>query len=174
MDKMRARPTSGRCVDRGHWRIMPDRRITLIASGVVFWTGVFWGFYWLPVRSLEEAGLAGAWGTVAITLATLVLLIPVAIRRAPALRRANPVAMVSLAIGGAAFTFYSVGFVHGRVAIIVLLYCLTPVWSALIGRFVMGWPITPKRSLAIVLGLLGLAIMLGSTGEAPIPRGPGE
>lgn len=149
-------------------------RITRIASTTVFVTGAFWGLYWLPVRALADLGLAGAWGTGLITAATTVLLSPVAIRNRRALGRANPLALASVALGGAAFALYSVGFLYGRVAIIILLYFLTPVWSTLIGRYVMGWHTPRMRVVAIAVGLAGLVVMLGARGEMPLPRGLGE
>lgn len=153
---------------------MKSDRITLIATAIVFATGAFWGLYWLPVRALEELGLAGAWGTVAITAAAVVLLSPVALMRWRTISRAKPLALASVALGGAAFALYSIGFVYGRVAIIILLYFLTPVWSTLIGRYAMGWHTHRMRVLAIVIGLLGLVVMLSANGNAPMPRSAGE
>ncbi|TPW28201.1 DMT family transporter [Pararhizobium mangrovi] len=147
---------------------------TSLATAIVVFTGVLWGFYWLPVRSIADAGLPGAWGTVAITLAASLLVLPVAIGQRDRLVRADRLALVSIAVGGAAFALYSVGFVYGRVAIVILLYFLTPVWSTLIGRFVMGWPVRRLRLLAILVGLAGLVVMLGAGGEMPLPRGAGE
>jgi drug/metabolite transporter (DMT)-like permease len=151
-----------------------DARTTLLATAIVVATGVLWGFYWLPVRALTGMGLPGALGTVAITLAAALILSPVALARWRRLRSADPVALVAVALGGVAFALYSVGFVYGRVAIIILLYFLTPVWSTLIGRYVMGWHTPRLRLLAIAVGLAGLATMLGAGGEAPLPQGTGE
>ncbi len=153
---------------------MRTNRETLIASAIVFGTGALWGFYWLPVRALAEMGLAGAWGTVAITCAAVLLLLPVAAIRGRRLLGADPLALAAFALGGVAFTLYSVGFVHGRVAIIILLWFLTPVWSTLIGRYLIGWPTPPLRLAAIALGLVGLCVMLGAQGGLPLPRGTGE
>ena len=44
----------------------------------------------------------------------------------------------------------------------------------MIGRFVMGWPTPRLRVAAIVVGLAGLAMILGADGQAPLPRGVGE
>jgi drug/metabolite transporter (DMT)-like permease len=153
---------------------MDSTRATTLATAIVFGTGVLWGFYWIPVRSLAGLGLAGAWGTVAITAAaTLVLMPAILVRRQP-FAGASPLALGSIALGGAAFALYSIGFVYGRVAIIILLYFLTPVWSTLIGRYVMGWHTPPLRILAIVVGLAGLGLMLSAGGQAPLPRSAGE
>ncbi|MDO3721024.1 DMT family transporter [Marinobacter sp. chi1] len=153
---------------------MNDDHHTLLASAIVLFTGVLWGIYWLPVRALGDMGLTGAWGTAAITVATVLLLLPIAIRHRRQLRQTHPIALVSIAAGGAAFALYSVGFMYGRVAIIILLWFLSPVWSTLIGRYVMGWPTPRLRIVAIVLGLMGLLIMLGADGGLPLPQGIGE
>lgn len=153
---------------------MYDARTILVATAIVFGTGAFWGFYWLPVRALTDLGLPGAWGTVAITFAATVVLSPVAFVNWRSYSQSSPVALLSVALGGAAFALYSVGFVYGRVAIIILLYFLTPIWSTLIGRYVMGWATPRLRVLAIAVGLAGLAVMLSANGEVPLPKGVGE
>ena len=86
--------------------------MTLFASAIVVATGVFWGLYWLPVRALAGLGLAGPWGTAAITLAAALVLAPAALMRG-ALAAADRVALASIALGGAAFALYSIGFVYG-------------------------------------------------------------
>ncbi|MCX7299449.1 MAG: DMT family transporter [Rhodobacterales bacterium] len=153
---------------------MTTDRHTRRATAIVVATGVFWGFCWLPVRTFTVLGLAGAWGTVAITLAAVLLLIPFAVTYRRQIASAGPVALASIALGGAAFALYSIGFVYGRVAFIILLWFLTPVWSTLIGRFIMGWPTPRLRIVAIAVGIVGLFIMLGANGELPLPHGIGE
>lgn len=147
---------------------------TFVASLVVVGTGALWGLYWLPVRRIADVALPGAWGTLAIVVAAAMLLSPAAVLGRRRLAGADPRALASIALGGAAFMLYSVGFVYGRVAIIILLFFLTPVWSTLIGRYVMGWRIRPLRVLAIIVGIVGLAVMLGAQGQVPLPRSAGE
>ena len=153
---------------------MATDRDSSLASAIVLGTGILWGFYWLPVRILSGMGLAGAWGTAAITVAAAVLLLPFAVARRRQLAQANRVALASIALGGAAFALYSIGFVYGRVAIIILLWFLSPVWSTLIGRYLMGWATPRLRVLAIAVGLIGLFVMLGADGNVPLPKGLGE
>ena len=155
-------------------RVMKDDRTTLLASAIVIAAGALWGVYWLPVRSLAEAGLPGAWGTLLAAAVAALLTAPAAIIRRQALRQTPPSVLLFYAIGGFAFVLYSVALVYGRVAIIIVLFYLTPVWSTLIGRYVMGWPITPLRLGALATGLAGLAIMLGTGGNGPLPRNLGE
>lgn len=151
---------------------MSSARATYLATAIVIGTGVLWGFYWLAVRQLDGLGLPGAWGTLAITVAAASVLVPfVGVRR---LCRADRGALASIALGGVAFALYSIGFVYGHVAIIILLWFLTPVWSTLIGRFIMGWDTPRLRVWAIAVGLIGLFVMLSAGGEVPVPRGVGE
>lgn len=149
-------------------------RDTTWATAIVALTGAFWGIYWLPVRALEGLGLGGAWGTAAIAGAAVVLLTPLALRDRHVLRAAHPLAVLSIALGGAAFALYSVAFLYGRVALIILLWFLTPVWSTLIARYLMGWPTPSLRLVAIAVGLAGLVVMLGAEGDVPLPRSLGE
>ncbi|GGA96223.1 DMT family transporter [Allosediminivita pacifica] len=153
---------------------MTTQRSISIATMIVAATGVLWGLYWLPVRALDTLGLPGAWGTVAITFAATLLLAPFAVARRRDLAVTPLPALLAIATGGAAFALYSMSLVYGRVAIVILLYFLTPVWSTLIGRYVMGWSATPLRIAAILLGLAGLGIMLGADGTLPRPQGIGE
>ena len=141
---------------------------------IVLACGVLWGIYWLPVRALDGLGLTGPLGTAAIAGAAALILLPMAVAGRHRLRASSALVLFSVALGGAAFALYSVGLVYGRVAIIVLLYFLTPVWSTLIARFVLGWTTAPLRLVAMAVGLIGLGVMLGAGGQAPLPQGVGE
>ena len=144
-----------------------------LATAIVLVTGALWGFYWIPVRALDAGGLTGAWGTCAIGAAAVALLFPLVIRRR-AIADCDRLSLLFIALGGAAFALYSVGFLYGRVAMIILLYFLTPVWSVLIARFVMGWETPVLRLVAIVVGLAGLGLMLGGSEGWPLPGSSGE
>ena len=152
---------------------MDKARITALATATVVASGVLWGFYWLPVRRLDALALPGAWGTLAIVAAAALVLAPVAWARRRDMAAASPLALASIALGGASFALYSTGFVYGRVAIIILLFFLTPVWSTLIG-WALGARVPGLRLVAIALGLAGLGLMLGADGDWPLPRGTGE
>jgi drug/metabolite transporter (DMT)-like permease len=148
--------------------------VSFWASAIVLATGIFWGVYWVPVRAIAEGGLDGAWGTGAITLAALVVLLPFAFARRRELWAANLVGVASVALGGAAFALYSVGFLYGKVALVVLLWFFSPVWSVLIAKYLLRWQVPKLRLVAIAVGLAGLFVMLGGDGGVPIPKSLGE
>jgi len=153
---------------------MDNARTTFWATLLVLLIGTSWGLYWLPVREIASLGLSGAWGVLAILTAGLVVLAPFAWRARALLAASSPLALCSVALCGVAFMLYSVGLLYGRVAIVVILFFLTPVWSTLLGRLLMGWAITKVRVVVLLMGLAGLVLMLGADGDAPFPRNLGE
>lgn len=147
---------------------------TVLASAIVLITGIFWGIYWYPVRAIAEMGLDGAWGTGAITLAAVVFLLPFVWAGRSQMLGANRIGLASVALGGAAFALYSIGFLYGKVALVVLLWFFSPVWSVLIARYLLRWQVPKLRLVAIAVGLAGLFIMLGGDGGIPVPGNLGE
>jgi drug/metabolite transporter (DMT)-like permease len=153
---------------------MFNDRTTTLAVLFVLGTGSLWGIYWLPVRRLAEIAWPGAWGTLLVVAAAVLLLAPFGLRGRRRLANASPLALLAVALGGAAFVLYSAGLVYGRVAIVILLFYLTPVWSTLIGRYWMGWTTPWLRGAAIVVGILGLVLVLGADSGVPVPATTGD
>lgn len=147
---------------------------SVLASAVVLLTGIVWGVYWVPVRDIAGLGLDGAWGTGAIALAAALLLLPFVLAGKGALRGKDMVGIISVALGGAAFALYSIGFLYGKVALVVLLWFFSPVWSVLIARYVFRMTVPRLRLVAIAVGLAGLFVMLGGDGGFPVPANLGE
>lgn len=65
---------------------------------------------------------------------------------------------------------YAQGILRGDVARVVLLFYLTPVWSTLLARFMLGYPMTPSRIVTIALGLAGMFVVFGVGNGLPLPR----
>lgn len=146
----------------------------VLASAVVLITGIVWGVYWIPVREIAGRGLDGAWGTGAITLAAVLFLLPFVLFDGTALRGRDRIGILSVALGGAAFALYSIGFLYGKVALVVLLWFFSPVWSVLIARYLLRVRVPGLRLLAIAVGLVGLFVLLGGDGGLPVPGDLGE
>ncbi|HKJ71013.1 MAG TPA: DMT family transporter [Gammaproteobacteria bacterium] len=149
--------------------------ITSLASLTVVAVGALWGIYWVPLRQLEAVSAAGPWATLAAVLLGGLCLAPFGWAGRSRLATANNRALASVALGGASFVLYSNGLLYGRVAVVILLFYLTPVWSTLIARFWLGWPVSWWRYAAIVCGLAGIALVLrGSHGGLPLPHTLGD
>ncbi len=160
LDELRARPTHVR---------MPLASLSVVAVGTL------WGIYWLPLRQLDAIATAGSWATLAVTVIAALALAPFAWARRGALRRSSPMAIASAVLGGASFVLYSNGLLYGQVAVVILLFYLTPIWSTLIARFWLGWPVLWWRYAALALGLGGIALVLrGSGADLPLPQRLGD
>jgi drug/metabolite transporter (DMT)-like permease len=131
---------------------------------------VLWGTLWIPVRHLRELGSEGeAWTTIGFVI-PLAVLLPAAIRR----RHRTLAALRELGAAGfwlsLGIALYAVGVARGEVARVILLFYLTPVWSTLLARIVLGDAITGRRSATMVLGVAGMLVIFGTGGGYPVPR----
>lgn len=152
----------------------PPHAPPLTGTAVVA-VGALWGLYWLPLRRLDALATAGPWATLAVVALGCVLLAPFAWAGRARLRAAGGRALTSLALGGASFVLYSNGLLYGQVAVVILLFYLTPIWSTLIARFWLGWPVSWWRYAAIGCGLVGIGLVLrGAHGGLPLPRALGD
>ena len=151
-----------------------DRRPDLLPSVVLALIGMSWGVFWLPMRLLDEIGLGGAWATLAVFATALVLLFPVIIARRRRLAAGGTSLLVTGMITGAAFALYATALMLTEVVYTILLFYLTPVWSTLLGRIMLGEKITRRRLLALILGIAGLFVILGFDRGLPLPRNIGD
>ena len=142
----------------------------LAPNAAILCSALLWGTLWIPLRGLSEAGASGAWATVVGFLLPLAVLLPRAMRD----RRRILAGGWQLGIAGlclaASIALYAEGLVRGQVARVILLFYLTPVWSTLLARLLLGQPITARRLATIALGLAGLVVVLGFEAGIPMPR----
>ncbi|MEM7241221.1 MAG: DMT family transporter [Pseudomonadota bacterium] len=136
--------------------------------------GILWGLFWIPVRLLGEAGLMGPWAGIAINSAgLLVIALLLLITRTNVLAYWR-VLLVSGAFAGTAFGLYTMSLAYTEVTKSILLFYLTPVWSAILGRLFLGEKFTPARVIALTLGLGGMIVILGDKTGIPTPENIGD
>ncbi len=133
-----------------------------LATVFLLYSATFWGLVWYPLRLLDEAGLSGPWQMlVAYGGAFLVL----ALARWPGLNgmrgQGGLLILMALAAG-----WTNVGFVlamlDGSVARALILFYLSPLWTVLLGHFLLGEKLHRATLLALPLGLFGAGLMLWS------------
>jgi drug/metabolite transporter (DMT)-like permease len=149
-------------------------RPELIPSLVIVLTGGIWGTYWIPLRRLEGLGLSGAWTTVTVIAISALLLAPVVARRWRRLRAGRARLLLAGFLVGSPFALYSNAYVFTDVINVVLLFYLTPIWSAILSRIFLREHVVAVRVLAIALGIAGMGIILGADGGIPLPRNLGD
>ena len=153
---------------------MSSRRSTVAPSLAILWSALLWGTLWIPLRRIDEVGASGASAITAGYLIPLVLLLPFA------LARWRRILAGGCALGMAGFllalsiALYSEGLLRGTVARVLLSFYLTPVWSTLFERLLLGEPIAGRRVVTIILGLAGMAVIFGGEAGVPLPRTSAE
>ena len=138
--------------------------------GAILLSAVLWGTLWIPLREINESGGSGATATSLSFLLGLAVLLPFALVKARRIREGGwPLAAAGFYMA-ISIAFYAEGMVRGEVARVLLLFYLTPVWSTLLARAMLKQPITRRRVATIILGLVGMAVILGGESGLPLPR----
>ncbi len=147
--------------------------IALPSVGVVL-SGGLWGLFWIPLRAIDDAGVEGGWGSLAFFALCVAGLLPIALLRWRKLRRGGLEPMLAGFATGGAFALYALSLLHTDVVRAILLFYLTPVWSTVLARILLGEPISGLRLAALGAGLVGLIVILGVEGSMPLPRNAGD
>lgn len=140
------------------------------ANAAILASTLLWGTMWIPMRHMEAAGLAGAPAPVFGFLACLLLLLPYGLINARRILEGGWPVAVAGCFTALTIALYAEGLVRGEVARVILLFYLTPVWSTLWGRLLLGEPITRLRIVTIALGLAGMLVIFGTEAGLPLPR----
>ncbi len=139
-----------------------DKHGTLVPSLVLFIGAGMWGLFWLPLRAIDNAGVNGPWAVVALNVACMILLLPLAVmRRRDLVTHWRAITLIGMFIG-ASLVCYSLSLIYTTIIRATLLYYLTPIWSTLIAMVILGETVTWRRWVAIGVGFAGLFIMLYS------------
>ncbi len=138
------------------------------------YSGMVWGLFWIPLRTLEGAGINGLWATLVFYTAPLILAAPVLIWRWREVVAGGIGLQLTGIIAAFGLVLYSVSVLYTDIVKAILLFYLTPIWSTLLGRVVLGETITPVRWLAMALGIIGIVVIFGLDSGLPIPRNIGD
>jgi len=121
-----------------------------------------WGVFWYPLRILEQQGLDGVWASLFIYTGTLVVAIPIIIRRFNELL-ASPYLIIAIMISsGWCNIAFILAIVEGEVVRVILLFFLSPIWATILARIVLKEELTLMARATIVLALAGAITMLWS------------
>lgn len=152
----------------------PRFPIDLRARMACIYAGAIWGLFWIPLRRLEAAGLHELWITVVYFLVPLCCLAPVMLGRLRQILQGGTSLQMTAALAALSLTLYSISIVHTDVVRAMLLFYLTPIWSTLLARAVLGEVITPARMLAMACAFVGMLTIFGLGANFPLPRNAGD
>ena len=143
------------------------RTSIMLPSIAVAMSGAIWGLYWIPIRQLDASGIPASW-TSFITFSFVGLLSLVAFARQWSKTGRFPRGIVLTGLlSGTSVVFYAVALGLTEVIKTVLLFYLTPIWSTILGKILLGEKITVFRIVAVIFGLTGLAVILGIADGIP-------
>ena len=138
-----------------------------IPGVAVFASGVVWGLFWYPIRELNYSGVSAAW--------TLLIVFGIAglgyagafiHQRSKTGKIPWSVLFTGVIIGGS-IVIYGVAIVLTDVVKAILLFYLAPVWTTVLGRLMLGEPVTSFRIASVVTGVIGLLVVLGVFDDIP-------
>lgn len=139
---------------------MKFTHIENVAMVAVAISGVAWGIYWIPLRALDDQGVTGVWSIVLFYLLPTILLLPVIFLRRRQIIQGGWSLHIAGILAGSALVLYAGALVFTDIVRALLFYYLTPLWSTLLARVVLGEVITGQRWATMALALLGLSLIL--------------
>lgn len=138
------------------------------------YSGLVWGLFWIPIRTLREAGIEGLWATLIFYAIPFILVLPLLFWRWRETRAAGWWLHAMSSVAAVSLVLYSVSMLYTDVVRAMLLFYLTPLWSTLLARFILGEPITPLRWLAMAIAVIGMLVIFRIDAGFPWPRNTGD
>ncbi|PRP72402.1 hypothetical protein BUE93_01670 [Chromobacterium amazonense] len=152
----------------------PVKQKFLATSGILT-TALVWALMWYPFRSLSQQGVSvpmASLGTYLITIALGVTLFFKLYRRQ--FRFEPPLLLLMLVFGWCNFS-YTLAVAEGQVMRVLLLFYLSPLWTALFSRLLLHEKLTRSGWLVVALSLLGCFVFLYRpgllSGALPLTQG---
>lgn len=126
----------------------------------LLYASTFWGIIWYPSRLLEEAGMQGAWLTLVAYGAALVVFAPFT-RLSSVSLKVQPWDLLALVLAaGWTNVAFVLAVLEGEVVRVILLFYMSPVWTVLLGRWLLAEALTWRTAQLLALGLGGAFVML--------------
>ncbi|WP_201345373.1 DMT family transporter [Thiohalobacter sp. COW1] len=154
---------------------MTHRNLTLLPILSLLLAACMWGTVWYPLRLLEGGGLHGLW-SILIAYSTAMLLGLVLLWRHGGELRRDPQALLVMALAnGWCNVAFVLAVIEGPVMRVLLLFYLSPLWSVILARLILGERLSREARLVFAMALTGAVIMLWNPALGlPWPQGTGD
>jgi len=138
----------------------------------LLYASAFWGIVWYPTRLLDAHGMQGAWLALVGYGAALLAFTPFVHYQAGGLRGHAWHALFLVLAAGWTNVAFVLAVLEGEVVRVVLLFYLSPIWTVLLGRWLLHEHLSLRTWLMLVLGLGGALVMLWdpAVGRVPLNR----
>lgn len=154
---------------------MTHRNTTLLPILSLLLAACMWGTVWYPLRLLEGGGLHGLWSILVAYCTAMLLGLVLLWGRGDELRR-DPRALVVMALAnGWCNVAFVLAVIEGPVMRVLLLFYLSPLWSVILARLILGERLSREARLVFAMALAGALIMLWNPALGlPWPQGAGD
>ena len=142
--------------------------ICLLAGATV------WGLIWYPYRVLESQGMSGIEATILTYLAAFLIGLSMWHRKLRGLPLNPMLCAVGLAAGACNLGFV-MGTLAGEVTRVLLLFYLSPLWTVVFARLILGERLNSTGAIIMAVSLSGACIMLWNADTGlPWPQSTAE
>ena len=129
-----------------------------------------WGLIWYPYRIIDHAGINGVVASMVTYAFAFLLGLAVLRRKLRSARLSWWLPLIALAAGGCNLG-YVLAVLGGDVMRVLLLFYLSPLWTVLLARLLLGERLNPLGMAVVGLSLCGAMVMLWHpTMGIPWPR----
>jgi len=129
----------------------------------------FWGLVWYPSRLLESMGMQGAWLTLIAYATAFVVFLPFVRFSTAGLRQQPADAMTLVLAAGWTNVAFVLAVLEGEVLRVLLLFYLSPIWTVILGRWLLHEHLNWRSWLMLGLGVSGALVMLWDPTVGRVP-----
>jgi len=133
---------------------------TRLAVASLLFSASLWGVIWYPLRLLDEAGLSAVWSSLVIYLAAAVLVIPFLLKQGAFERSIRKDLLLLAVAAGITNVAFVIALIEGEVMRVMLLFYLSPLWTVLLGRWLLGEQLSWQAIVMFCLAMCGSIVML--------------
>lgn len=145
-----------------------------LAKLLVAYSGIAWGLFWLPLHSLEQAGLTAMWAVILFNLVPSILVLPLAMARWRRLLSGSWLLFAAGIAMGFTQIFYALALLNTEVVRAITLFYLNPVLTAIFARILLGERLGASGLVAMALAFGGMAMVLHTGLSLPLPSSAGD
>lgn len=134
----------------------PSRSVSVVC---LLTGATVWGLIWYPYRVLEAQGMSGIESTILTYLVALLIGFALWHRRLRG-QKLDPMLLAVALAAGACNLCYVVATLLGEVTRVLLLFYLSPLWTVIFARLILGERLSAIGAVIIVVSLGGACVML--------------
>lgn len=145
-----------------------------LAMIAVAMSGLVWGILWIPLRALHNAGINEPWTVVIFYALPVMILLPFYFFRWRHIVQGGVSLHLPSLLAALGLVLYAEALLYTQVINAMLLYYLTPLWSTLLARYLLGETIFLDRWITMILAFVGILIIFKIDAGIPLPKNIGD